>query len=182
MNAVVFDLETTGLSPARDAILEIGAMVVEDGVLTGEVFHTLVNPGRSIPYFITKINGIRDSMVRDAPSIQTALPAFLEFLNGRQLVAHNASFDLGFIRENANRLKLSPPKHAICTVELSRQVFPRERSHNLDAVCSRLGLVPNGRHRALADVEVTAQAFVMFQEIIASRVSSRNPAHHLHEI
>jgi DNA polymerase III subunit epsilon len=170
MNAVVFDLETTGLSPARDAILEIGAMVVENGVLTGEVFHTLVNPGRSIPYFITRINGIRDSMVRDAPSIQTALPGFLAFIDGRQLVAHNASFDMGFIRENARRLHLEPPEHAICTVELSKRVFPRERAHNLDAVCSRLGLVPNGRHRALADVEVTAQAFVRFQEMIAARV------------
>jgi DNA polymerase III subunit epsilon len=171
MNAVVFDLETTGLSPARDAILEIGAMVVEDGVLTGEVFHTMVNPGCNIPYFITKINGIRDSMVRDAPNIRSALPGFLEFIAGRQLVAHNASFDMGFIRENASRLNLESPKHAICTVELSRRVFPRERSHNLDAVCSRLGLVPNGRHRALADVEVTAQAFVMFQEIIAARAA-----------
>jgi DNA polymerase III subunit epsilon len=164
MQAVVFDLETTGLSAQRDAIVEIGAMVVNDGEVSSEIFHAMVNPGRPIPFFITKINGIDDRMVRDARSINEVLPEFLEFIAGRQLVAHNASFDVGFIAANAARLGLESPKNATCTVELSRRLYPRERSHNLDAVAARLGLITNGtRHRALADVELTAHAFIAFE-------------------
>jgi DNA polymerase-3 subunit epsilon len=167
MEKVIFDLETTGLSPYRDAILEIGAIVVRNGVVTDERFHTMVNPGFPIPYHITRINGISDRMVRDAPGIGTALPAFLAFIGERGLVAHNASFDMGFIHAHANRLGLTAPVRALCTVELSRRVYPRERRHNLDAVSERLGLVAVNRHRALGDVELTAQAFIHFQQILA---------------
>ena len=167
MEKVIFDLETTGLSPYRDAILEIGAVVVRDGVLTDERFHAMVNPGFPIPYHITRINGINDRMVQDAPRIAEALPRFLEFVGDRGLVAHNASFDMGFIQAHAARLNLTAPVRALCTVELSRRVYPRERRHNLDAVCERLGLIVTDRHRALADVELTAQAFIQFQRILA---------------
>jgi DNA polymerase III subunit epsilon len=169
---VIFDLETTGLSPAKDAILEIGAMVVSNGVVTDEVFERFVQPGRSIPWFITRINGITDAMVRGADRIDQVLPEFLEFVAGRTLVAHNASFDLGFVQHNANRLGLEAPVRALCTVELSRRVFPLERSHSLDAVCDRLGFKPTTRHRALADVELTAMAFLEFQKrLVQARAS-----------
>jgi DNA polymerase III subunit epsilon len=160
---VIFDLETTGLSPERDAILEIGALVIRDDTITDEVFETLVQPNRRIPFYITKINGINDRMVQHAPGIATALPSFLEFVAGRQLVAHNASFDMGFIRANAVRLGLEAPIRATCTVQLSKKAFPNEARHNLDAICTRLGIQASNRHRALADVEVTAQAFLEFR-------------------
>ena len=163
---VIFDLETTGLSPERDAILEIGALVVRDDLITAEVFETLVQPKRKIPFYITKINGINDRMVQNAPSIETALPSFLEFVAGRQLVAHNASFDIGFVRANAVRLGLEAPIRATCTVQLSRRAFPNESRHNLDAICTRLGITTNNRHRALADVEMTAKAFLEFRRML----------------
>ena len=167
MEKVIFDLETTGLSPYRDAILEIGAVVVRDGAVTDERFHAMVNPGFPIPYHITRINGINDRMVADAPGIGEVLPRFLEFVGERGLVAHNASFDMGFVHAHAARLGVRAPVRALCTVELSRRVYPRERRHNLDAVCERLGLVAVDRHRALGDVELTAQAFIHFQRILA---------------
>ena len=163
---VVFDLETTGLSPVSDAILEIGALKIEDGVITGSVFERFVNPGFPIPYYITRINGIRDQMVADAPTIGRVLPEFLEWIDGAPLVAHNAAFDMGFIHANSRRLKLTPPADATCTVQLSKRLFPSERRHNLDAVCERLQLTVGTRHRALADVELTAQAFLRFQAML----------------
>jgi DNA polymerase III epsilon subunit len=166
MRYVVFDLETTGLSPISDAILEIGAMVVENGELTDRVFQSFVNPGFPIPWHITRINGINDAMVQDARTIGKVMPEFLEFIEGSTLVAHNASFDMGFIAANTRRLGLPMPAAATCTVELSRRLFPRERRHNLDAVCQRLNLRVAARHRALADVELTAKAFLRFQEML----------------
>lgn len=168
---VIFDLETTGLSPDRDAILEIGALVVRDECITNEVFETLVQPRRQIPFYISKINGITDRMVQHAPPIEEALPRFLEFVAGRQLVAHNASFDIGFIRSHALRLGLEAPIRATCTVQLSRKAFPQESKHNLDAICARLGLKATNRHRALADVEVTAQAFLEFRRRLLTRAA-----------
>ncbi|MFN3267382.1 MAG: PolC-type DNA polymerase III [Deinococcales bacterium] len=169
MEFVVFDLETTGLSPERDAILEIGALVVRDEQITNESFQTLVYPRRSIPFYISRINGITDRMVQGAPTIEDALPRFFEFVAGRQLVAHNAEFDIGFVRSNAARLGLNAPLRATCTVQLSRRAFPTEKNHSLDAVCARLGLVASQRHRALADVEVTAQAFLEFRRRLLFR-------------
>lgn len=166
-NAVVFDLETTGLSPHNDAILEIGAIVIEDGLITDQVFHSLVNPHRPIPWFVTKVHGIRNHMVSDAPDLETVLPAFLDFVGDRTLVAHNAGFDMGFLTTHAGRLGLQVPRNVRCTMELSRRMFPHERRHNLDAVCMRLGiLAPTNRHRALQDAEVTAQAFVRMNHLL----------------
>ena len=166
MRYVVFDLETTGLSPVSDAILEIGALVIEHGIVTGQTFERFVNPGFPIPFYISRINGIRDHMVADAPTIGKVLPEFLDWIGDTPLVAHNAAFDMGFLHANSRRLKLSPPERATCTVELSRRLYPLERRHNLDAVCERLGLEVTGRHRALADVELTAKVFLHFQTLL----------------
>ena len=167
---VVFDLETTGLSAERDAIVEIGAVVVRGGqVLERESFHTLVDPGRSIPWYVTKVHGIRDDMVQGSPAITRALPEFLAFVDGRPLVAHNAGFDASFVVANCQRLGLASPGPFHCTMRLSQEVYPRERRHNLDAVCTRLRLKPSERHRALADAEMTARAFVLLQRLLAAR-------------
>ena len=171
---VVFDLETTGLSPERDAIVEIGAMRVRGGqVQAHEVFQTLVKPQDaqgntlSIPWYTVRVHGINDQMVRSAPQLNEVLPQFLEFVGGAAVVAHNVAFDSGFIRAGAARHGLLwQPAREVCTVQLSRRAFPQERGHKLDAVASRLGLEfePGGRHRSMGDVRVTAEAFVRLME------------------
>ncbi|WP_424951945.1 3'-5' exonuclease [Deinococcus sp.] len=167
---VVFDLETTGLSPERDAIVEIGAMKIRGGqIQSHEVFQSLVRPqdarGQtlSIPWYTVRVHGISDRMVRDAPGLPEVLPRFLEFVGGAAVVAHNVVFDSGFIRAGAVRHGLLwRPAREVCTVQLSRQAFPQERNHNLSALASRLGLEfeAGGRHRSMGDVRVTAEAFV----------------------
>ena len=171
---VVFDLETTGLSPERDAIVEIGALKVRGGqVQAHEVFQTLVRPqdtqGRTmtIPWYTQRIHGISDQMVRNAPGLSDVLPQFLEFVGGAAVVAHNVAFDSGFIRAGAARHGLVwKPARELCTVQLSRRAFPQERGHKLDALASRLGLEfeAGGRHRSMGDVRVTAEAFVLLLE------------------
>ncbi|GAA4012187.1 exonuclease domain-containing protein [Deinococcus rubellus] len=167
---VVFDLETTGLSPERDAIVEIGALKIRDGqIREQERFETLVRPlnpdgsVRPIPWQAARVHGISDAMVRLAPALGAVLPDFLEFVGAAAVVAHNASFDSGFMRIAAQRHGLLwAPTSELCTVQLSRRAFPRERSHNLGALAQRLGLefAPGGRHRSFGDVQVTARAFV----------------------
>ncbi|WP_345456194.1 3'-5' exonuclease [Deinococcus aluminii] len=174
MNVVVFDLETTGLSPERDAIVEIGALRVRDGrVVEAERFETLVRPLSAageplrIPWYAQRVHGISDEMVRNAPGLAQVLPEFLDFVGGSAVVAHNVGFDGGFMRAAARRhgLVWSPPAE-YCTVQLSRRAFPHERSHNLDVLAQRLDLTfaPGGRHRSLGDVQVTAEAFVRLME------------------
>ncbi len=167
---VVFDLETTGLSPEKDAIVEIGALRIIDGVIyENQRFESLVRPlnaqggAISIPWYATKVHGITDAMVCSAPTIPEVLPTFLDFVGGASVVAHNVTFDSGFVRVAAARqgLRWAPPQQ-LCTVQLSRRAFPRERAHNLDALSQRLGLsfADGSRHRSFGDVQVTAQAFL----------------------
>lgn len=167
---VVFDLETTGLSPEKDAIVEIGALKIRDGqIREQERFETLVRPlspdgsVRLIPWQAARVHGISDAMVRGAPALELVLPEFLAFVGAAAVVAHNAAFDNGFMRAATRRHGLLwAPAREVCTVQLSRRAFPRERSHNLGALAQRLGLefAPGGRHRSFGDVQVTARAFV----------------------
>lgn len=170
MNAVVFDLETTGLSPERDAIVEIGAVRIVDGKMDEHLkYETLVHPTNAdgftlmIPPRAQSVHGISDEMVKDAPTIAEVLPDFINFVGGSTIVAHNIGFDGGFIRANAQRLGLRwQPVTEICTVQLSRRAFPKERAHNLTVLAERLGLqfAPGGRHRSFGDVQVTAEAYL----------------------
>ncbi|BDP40470.1 DNA polymerase III subunit epsilon [Deinococcus aetherius] len=174
MNVVVFDLETTGLSPERDAIVEIGALRVRDGqVQEAERFETLVRPVGAggeplrIPWRVQQIHGISDEMVRNAPHLAAVLPDFLDFVGDSPVVAHNIGFDRGFMRAAATRHGLTwAPSAEHCTMQLSRRAFPGERSHNLDVLAQRLdlGFARGGRHRSLGDARVTAEAFVRLME------------------
>lgn len=161
---MVFDLETTGLSPERDAIIEIGALVVRgEDVIETPHFHSLVNPERDIPWYVTRVHGIRNEHVRGAPKLPDVLPDFLDFVGERPVVAHNASFDVNFMRAAARRCGLTwTPQAEICTLQLARRAFPKERSHKLDLLAERCGLTfeSGGRHRSLGDARVTAHAFV----------------------
>nr|MDT0664960.1 exonuclease domain-containing protein [Micromonospora sp. DSM 115978] len=125
MTFVVVDLETTGVSPSEDAITEIGAVKVRGGEVVAEMA-TLVNPGRSIPPMITVLTGLTDRMVAAAPPVEQVVPTILEFSKGAVLVAHNAGFDLGFLRAAAERAGYPVPKwEHLDTVRLARQVVTK---------------------------------------------------------
>ncbi|WP_321846509.1 exonuclease domain-containing protein [Burkholderia cepacia] len=161
---VFVDLETTGGSPAEHRITEIG--VVEIGPLGVSTWTTLVNPGQSIPPFIQQLTGISDEMVRDAPSFASLAPALFERLDGKLFVAHNASFDRGFLRAEFERAGFAFNPDVLCTVRLSRALFPREARHGLDALIERHGLVPAARHRALADADLLWQFWRQLHDIV----------------
>ena len=161
MDYVVFDLETTGLSHERDAVVEIGAVRIRAGqVIAAETFHSLVNPQRPIPFYVSRVHGLFDRDVKNAPTISQVLPQFLEFVGTHPVVAHNANFDVGFIRSAAQRHGVQWNPVQICTVQLSRQAFPGVKGHKLDDLASRLNLTFTSRHRSMGDVMVTAEAFL----------------------
>ena len=154
---VVVDLETTGGSAQACSITEIGAVKVRGGQVLGE-FQTLVNPAAAIPPFIAVLTGITDAMVAGAPDLATALPAFLEWSRGTVLVAHNAPFDLGFLRAGCERLGLPwPAPDSVDTARLARRVLTRDEAPNCKlATLARLFRADTEPcHRALADARAT---------------------------
>ena len=158
---VVFDIETTGFSPIHNRIIEIGAVKIENGEMTGK-FSTFVNPDVPIPFEIEKLTGINDEMVIGAPMIEQVLPQFMEFCQGAVLVAHNANFDMGFIMENAARLGLPRDFTYVDTVGIARLLLPHQAKHTLDAVAKTLGISLENHHRAVDDAQATAEIFVKF--------------------
>ncbi|AQA20990.1 exonuclease, DNA polymerase III, epsilon subunit family domain protein [Rhodococcus sp. MTM3W5.2] len=125
---VVVDLETTGSAPGEDAITEIGAVKIRGGEVIGEL-STLVDPGRSMPPYIVELTGITSAMLIGAPRIERVLPSFLEFARGAVLVAHNAPFDIGFLKAATARCELPwPPFQVLCTVKLARRVLGRDEA------------------------------------------------------
>ncbi len=158
---VVFDIETTGFSPIHNRIIEIGAVKIENGEVTGK-FSTFVNPDVPIPFEIEKLTGINDEMVIGAPMIEQVLPQFMEFCQGAVLVAHNANFDMGFIMENAARLGLQRDFTYVDTVGIARLLLPHQAKHTLDAVAKTLGISLENHHRAVDDAQATAEIFVKF--------------------
>ncbi len=159
---IVFDLETTGLSPAFHRIVEIGAIRFRaDGTELAQL-NQLVNPLCRIPAEVTQIHGITDEMVRGMPSIDAVLPQFLDFITGPDtiLLAHNASFDVGFISAALGRCGLDAPNvPTIDTVELARWKWPRLRNHKLETIARHLRIADRTEHRALGDVEVLKSVF-----------------------
>ena len=163
---VVFDIETTGLSKETESITEIGAVKVVDGKIIDR-FSTFVNPERPIPAEITKLTGITNEMVADAPVITEILPKFLEFCQDAVLVAHNANFDTGFIRLNAERKCGIEVKNTVLdTLELSRALLPELKKHKLDIICEQLGVSLEGHHRAVNDAEAPAEVLLKFIDML----------------
>ncbi|NLV86012.1 MAG: PHP domain-containing protein, partial [Clostridiales bacterium] len=144
---VAFDIETTGLSSENERMTEIGAVVFRDGVPC-ERFQTFVNPEKPIPREITELTGITDRDVFDAPDEKAALLSFMEFVGDKTLVAHNAEFDIGFMRACAKRTGLSFSPDYMDTLTLSQALLPDLRRYKLDIVTSRLGLPEFNHHRA----------------------------------
>jgi len=149
---LMLDLETTGGNPALDRIIEIAAVRVEEG---REVLRwsTLVNPGTRISSFIAGLTGIDNNMVRDAPTFAEVAPRLLELLADTVLVAHNVRFDHGFLKNEFQRMQIDLRTRLMCTVRLSRRLYPQHKGHGLDAIMRRHGIHSNARHRAMGDVD-----------------------------
>ena len=149
----IVDLETTGAHPAHDRITEIAVLEAERGEITRE-WSTLVNPRIAIPPAIEALTGITAAMVADAPTFGELAAALHARLQGRLFVAHNARFDYGFLQHAFERANLRFHARTLCTVKLSRRLYPGESRHNLDSVIARHGLRCDARHRALGDARV----------------------------
>lgn len=156
---ICFDIETTGLSAARDKITEIGAVKVENGVIT-DTFSTFANPEMSIPQKITQLTGITDDMVKDAPSQSEAVGAFLEFAGNNVLVAHNAPFDTSFIAKACEDMGREYNYTSIDTVAISRAILTDIKNCKLDTVAKFLRLGDFNHHRATDDAEMLARIFI----------------------
>ena len=166
---VILDVETTGVNPVYDRITEVGLVEVERGRSVGE-WSTLVNPGTRIPPAIQALTGITDDMVALAPAFAEIAGHLLARLEGKLLVAHNARFDYGFLRNEFRRAGLRYSSRVLCTVKLSRRLFPRESRHNLDALMTRHGLACESRHRALGDARAVGLLLERWRREIAHDV------------
>ena len=155
----VFDIETTGLSNINDEIIEIGAVKIKEGKII-DTFETFVNPKIPISSFITKLTGIDESMVKDAPSIEEILPKFLEFASNSVLVAHNANFDVSFIKSKAKKFNLNVNNAVLDTLELSRHLYKDLKNYKLDTLADHLQVKLEHHHRAVDDAMATAEIFI----------------------
>ena len=168
MAYVIFDTETTGLSPQLgDRMVEIAAVRVMNGVVAEETFHSLINPHRLISPEASRVNGITSEMVNDAPEAAIVIPEFLQFVGTDILVAHNAEFDMGFLHHEMKLLGMDAshlPTY-MCTLAMAREKLPQLGRHNLDVLMQHFGITVENRHRALDDVLATVKIFLeMHQE------------------
>ena len=165
---VCFDIETTGLKSDREAITEIGAVILKDGEV-GERFQTFADPGRPLTPEIVGLTGITDEMLQGAPSQREALEAFLEFAGGRPLAAHNAEFDIGFLRTGCEREGLAFDPTYIDSLVLAQNLLPDMKRHKLDMVADRLELPAFQHHRATDDAATVAYMLVPFWKMLHER-------------
>ena len=157
MYAIV-DIETTGGQPANDRITEL-AIFVHDGQQVIDSYTTLLNPGRSIPPFITQLTGITNDMVASAPRFHEVARKVVEMTEGCVFVAHNVRFDYSFLKKEFADLGYNYSRKTLCTVRLSRSLIPGQPSYSLGKLCQNIGIPLNGRHRAAGDAQATAVLF-----------------------
>ena len=156
---VVFDIESTGLDKNKCKVIEIGAVKVENGKITDR-WSTFVNPGVKIPRNITDLTSITDSMVKDALTFEEQIDDFIKFCEGSVMVAHNANFDMGFMKEESKNCGRNFQLPYLDTMVLARCMYKELPNHRLDTLCKHLGVINAHHHRAVDDAEATAQAFV----------------------
>jgi DNA polymerase III subunit epsilon len=166
---VFFDLETTGLSPLVNKIIEIGAIKIANDSVS--YFSTLINPKVKIPEATIKIHKITDDMVEDSELIEQVLPRFMSFISDHSLVAHNAKFDIGFLVVSLNNLNLPIPQSNIyCSCQYARSTFKESRNHKLSTLAKMLGLGLENHHRATDDaitcLQITAQGLIQKKKSI----------------
>ena len=165
---VIFDIETTGLSSINDMITEIGAIKIVDGNVV-DTFSQLVNPERSISEFITNLTGITNEMVTDKPKINEVIHSFNKFIGDSVLVAHNATFDIGFIREQMRLVNLELDNPILDTLELARTIFPTLKNHKLDIIAKHLDVNLENHHRALDDATATKDILLKTFDILEEK-------------
>jgi DNA polymerase-3 subunit alpha (Gram-positive type) len=165
---VVFDIETTGFSSINDSIIEIGAVKVKKGKVVDR-FSEFVNPGKAIPQRIVELTGITDEMVYKSPGISKILPKFMEFIGDSVVVAHNASFDMGFIKKNCGDLNLKFGNPVMDTIPLCKFLFPELKKFKLNIVAKHLGVSLENHHRAVDDAGATCDILLKCFKLLRER-------------
>jgi DNA polymerase-3 subunit epsilon len=178
----IIDVETTGMSYTHGGVIDIGVLRIEHGEIV-QSFHQLVNPGTAIPSFITQLTGITNDELATSPSFETIATPLHDILEGCIFVAHNVRFDYAFIKEEFRRVGMVYSPRQLCTVKLSRLLYPMHQGHKLANLIERFGIVTSERHRALADARATwhvleAMVAQKGQEVVeaAARLQIRRPA------
>lgn len=164
----VLDLETTGFSATTEKITEIGIMKIKDGKVIDE-FSCFVNPQKHIPERVTEVTNITDDMVKDAETIDKIFPKVLEFIGDSVLVAHNAPFDIGFLKQTAKTLGYEFDYTYLDTLSLAKDLFPNYKKYKLGKIAENLGIKVEVAHRALDDVDTTVKVFNVMIDIIKKR-------------
>ena len=164
----VLDLETTGFSAVTEKITEVGIMKVKDGKVIDE-FSCFVNPEKHIPERVTEVTNITDEMVKDAETIDKVFPKILEFIKDAVLVAHNAPFDMGFLKQNAKTLGYEFDYTYIDTLSLAKDLFPDYKKYKLGKIAENLGIKVEVAHRALDDVDTTVKVFKVMLDMLKKR-------------
>jgi len=175
---VVLDFETTGLTPAFDRTIEVAATLLVDHQ-PRETFHQLMHPGRSLPSFITSLTGITDAMLCGQPNPELVMPRLHSFLRGLPIVAHNASFDRGFLQAELTRAGLRLENRFLCTMRLARRLVPDLPTYRLDALVDSLSLrAPDARqfHRSRADVNHTVALWQNLHARFAEQTGLHDPS------
>jgi len=170
MRFAIVDIETTGGNQAGEKITEI-AIYIHDGLKVIDFFHSLVNPEKDIPWNITRITGITNSMVANAPKFYEIAKRIVEITEGCVFVAHNVAFDFPFVRREFANLGFEYQKDVLCTVKLSRQIIPGHTSYSLGKLCEALNIRISGRHRAAGDAEATAKLFELLVKTNAQEIA-----------
>ena len=165
---VALDVETTGLSPKNgDRVIEIGAVAIEDQGIVAE-FSSLIDVDKRIPWQVQQVHGITNEMLSGEPKSDEVLPEFYEFIAGSILVAHNASFDIGFLRHEFSLLGMSLNNRSLCTLKMSRKLYPYLANHKLETVSRYLlgkSCMRMQRHRALDDAKLAAMIWLEMGKI-----------------
>ncbi len=165
----IVDVETTGMSPPADRVIEVGVVKVYQEKIVDR-YDTLINPRRSLPSFITGITGIRPEMLRNAPEAREVFPGVLDMLDDTVFVAHHARFDYKFCSSEFSRLDPEPfDPPLLCTVKLGRRLVPGLSSYNLESLANHFGFRFEKRHRALGDAQVTAMIFIEYLKLLAEK-------------
>jgi DNA polymerase-3 subunit epsilon len=155
---IIVDIETTGNNYKFSSITEL-AIYQHNGQKVTNHYSTLINPGIDIPFYITKLTGINNEMVKNAPKFHEVAKTIVEITSGRTFVAHNVNFDYRFLKEEFSRLGYNFHRKTLCTVQLARKLLPGHKSYSLGKLCSDLGIEINGRHRASGDALATVKLF-----------------------
>lgn len=160
---VVIDVETTGLSPFANELIEVSAIRYE-GEKKIEVYSTLIKPKQSIPYYITNITGITNDMVRNSPMVEEVMPELIEFVGESPIVAHNANFDYKFIQNYSGNGFSN--NQLIDTVPIGRKLYPQLPNHKLGTIAKHIGITEDGFHRAEFDCECCAKIYMEYLKVI----------------